>query len=121
MKKSPILAMLLAFVIPGAGHFYLGRRRRAVVFAAIVVLMFVVGLAVDGKIYVARGGNLLTLLATLGSMGSGILYLLGRLSGPWGDIGSITYEYGTAFTLTAGLMNLLLVLDSYDIAEERKS
>ena len=40
--------------------------------------------------------------------------------GPPGDITSLTYEYGTAFTLTAGLMNLLLVLDSFDIAEGRK-
>lgn len=121
MKKNPYIAMMLAFVVPGAGHFYLGRRRRAAIFFAIVILMFVVGLGIDGKIYIAKAGNILTLLATLASMGSGILYFLARLTGPWGDIASITYEYGTAFTLTAGLMNLLLVLDSYDIAEERKN
>jgi hypothetical protein len=120
MKKNSIAAMVLAFLVPGAGHFYLGRRQRAIAFFLIVILMFVVGLAIDGKIYVSKGGNILTLLATLGSMGSGILYLLARLTGPYGDIGSITYEYGTAFTLTAGLMNLLLVLDAFDIAEERK-
>jgi hypothetical protein len=34
---------------------------------------------------------------------------------------SATYEHGTAFVLTAGVMNLLLVLDAFDIAEERKS
>ena len=30
------------------------------------------------------------------------------------------FEYGTAFLLTAGLMNLLLVLDAWDIASGKK-
>ena len=30
------------------------------------------------------------------------------------------YEYGFAFLLTAGLMNLLLVIDVWDIANGRK-
>jgi len=30
------------------------------------------------------------------------------------------FEYGTAFLLTAGLMNLLLVMDAWDIARGRK-
>ena len=65
-------------------------------------------------------GNALSFLATIGSMGAGLLYLFGRMIGPPGDITSLTFEYGTTFTLTAGLMNLLLVLDSFDIAEGRK-
>lgn len=112
--------MVLAFLVPGAGHFYLNRRARAIVFFLVVIVMFVVGLLIDGKIYVAESGKPLTFLATLASIGSGLPYMIARATGPHGDINSITYEYGTAFTLTAGLMNLLLVLDSYDIAEGRK-
>ena len=37
-----------------------------------------------------------------------------------GDVISAGYEYGTAFLLTAGLMNLLLVLDAWDIALGKK-
>ena len=40
--------------------------------------------------------------------------------GVHGDVTSSTFEHGTAFTITAGLMNLLLVLDVFDIAQERK-
>jgi hypothetical protein len=29
-------------------------------------------------------------------------------------------EYGTTFLLTAGLMNLLLILDAWDVARGRK-
>lgn len=121
MNSRSIIAMVLAFLIPGAGHFYLGRRGRAAAFCLIVVIMFTAGLMLEGKIYTMRGGSLLTMLATLGSMGSGILYFIARAVGAPGNIASITYEYGTAFTLTAGIMNLLLILDSFDIAEGRKN
>lgn len=121
MSKRSVLAMILAYVIPGAGHFYLGYRRRAAAFFAIVFLMFVIGLAIDGNLYtLERGQPILRLLASLGSMGAGIIYFVAREMGPHGDVTSITYEYGTTFTLTAGLMNLLLVLDCFDIAEGRK-
>ena len=120
MNSRSIVAMLLAFIVPGGGHFYLGRRARAAAFFAVIVFLFWVGLLVDGRLYTIENGNVLSLLATLGSMGSGTLYFIGRAFGGRGDITSITFEYGTAFTLTAGLMNLLLVLDAYDIAEGRK-
>jgi uncharacterized protein DUF6677 len=114
--------MVLAFLIPGAGHLYLGKRSRAAIFFSIVMLMFALGLAVDGDLYTLgrSGGSLLRLLASLGSMGSGLLYFVGVGMGAHGDVTSITYEHGTAFTITAGLMNLLLVLDSFDISEGRK-
>jgi hypothetical protein len=121
MNKRSLLAMILAYVVPGAGHVYLGYRRRAAAFFAIIFLMFVIGLSIDGNLYtLERGQPILRLLASLGSMGAGIIYFIARAMGPYGDITSITYEYGTTFTLTAGLMNLLLVLDCFDIAEGRK-
>jgi hypothetical protein len=120
MTKRTFLAMVLAWLIPGAGHYLLGRRTRAIVFAAVIFTLFVSGLLLDGKLYVAEEGKLLSLFASLGSMGIGIPYFIGRALGPFGDYVSATFEYGTAFTLTAGLMNLLLVLDAFDISEGRK-
>ena len=122
MNKRSLLAMALAWLLPGAGHFYLGRRRRAAVFFAIVVFMFVMGLSIDGNLYTLQesGRALLRILASLGTMGAGVIYFIARSLGPHGDVTSMTYEYGTTFTLTAGLMNLLLVLDCFDIAEGRK-
>ncbi len=37
-----------------------------------------------------------------------------------GDVMGAGYEYGTAFLLTAGLMNWLLVLDALDISRGKK-
>ncbi len=120
MNARTGIAMLLAFLVPGAGHFYLGRRARAAAFFLNVIFMFVVGVSIDGQLYTIQKGNILSLLATLGSMGAGLLYFVARALGPFGDVTSITFEYGTAFILTAGLMNLVLVLDVFDIAEGRK-
>jgi hypothetical protein len=112
--------MVLALLVPGAGHLYLGRRARAAVFFCVIISLFLAGIALDGRLYTTEPGGLLSLLATIGEMGIGIPYLIARKMGIPGDITSITYEYGTAFMLTAGLMNLLLVVDAFDIAEGRK-
>ena len=122
MKGRTAVAMLLAYLLPGAGHWYLGRRGRALAFFAIVVAMFIIGVAVDGELYTLAhsGGSILRLLASMGTMGAGSLYFAALAMGVHSDITSITYEHGTAFTITAGLMNLLLVLDAFDIAQGRK-
>jgi Family of unknown function (DUF6677) len=122
MSKRSFKAIVLAYLVPGAGHFYLGYRARALAFFAIVILLFILGLSIDGSLYTLQesGGSLLTIMASFGSMGSGALYFGARALGPHGDVRSITFEYGSMFTLTAGLMNLLLVLDCFDLAEGRK-
>jgi hypothetical protein len=122
MKPRVFASMVLALLVPGAGHFYLGRRALAAAFCAIIVLLFVLGLGIDGALYTLpeAKGSLLSLLATLGSMGSGALYFIARRLGTSGSITAATFEYGRMFTLTAGLMNLLLVLDCYDISMGRK-
>jgi len=122
MKGRTFLAVLLAYLIPGAGHLYLGRRARAISFFCIVVVMFVIGIAIDGDLYTLghSNGSVLRLLAALGSLGAGVIYWIANAMGVHGDVTSITFEHGTAFTITAGLMNLLLMLDVFDIAQGRK-
>jgi hypothetical protein len=122
MNARGIVALIVAWLVPGAGHFVLGRRERGIAYFAIIVMLFVLGLSIDGTLYTLAEthGSLLRLLASLGSMGSGALYFIARAMGPHGNVTSATYEYGTTFTLSAGLMNLLLVLDCWDIARGKK-
>lgn len=122
MTSRAVIAMILAWLVPGAGHLALGKRGRAAVFFVIVVFMFVIGLSIDGGLYTVATsrGSLLKILASFASMGAGVLYFIARRIGVPGDVVSATFEYGSAFTLTAGLMNLLLVIDCYDIANGRK-
>ena len=115
------LASALGWLVPGLGHLLLGRRVRAVCFFAIVLTCFLVGYTLEGNLFVPVGGQPLTFLATLGAMGVGAPYFVARwLLAYAGSPEAAGYEYGTAFLLTAGLMNLLLVLDAWDIAVGKK-
>ena len=120
--RRPLIAALLAWALPGLGHLYLGRHGRAIAFFVIVLICFATGVALEGNLYRVMPGQPLSFFATLGSMGLGTPYLLARWAfGYGGDVQGPGYEYGSAFILTAGLMNLLLVLDTLDIARGMKS
>jgi hypothetical protein len=120
--RSPVLAMALAWAVPGLGHFYLGRRRTAIAFLTIVTVTFLAGLSFQGRLYAIERGQPLTILATFAVYGAGLLNIAARAlsESPVGTILAPTYEYGCAYLLTAGLMNLLLILDAHDIARGRK-
>ncbi len=120
--RSPWLPMALGWLVPGLGHFTLGRRRTGIAFGAIVTLMFLAGISFQGRLYSVEAGQPLTILATFAVYGSGLLNIAARAlsDNPGGAILSTTYEYGCAYLLTAGLMNLLLVLDAWDIATGKK-
>jgi hypothetical protein len=108
-------------MIPGAGQFRSGRRARGIFFFTIVALMFLFGMALDGKVYDFERGNLLSVFATLCSLGSGMWNLGARLWGMGADPLSRTYEYGNAFILTAGLLNLLVFAEAWDLCGKRSS
>lgn len=118
----PLVAAAVAWIFPGLGHFLLRRRGTALLYALIVTATFLLGLSFEGRLYSPEPGQPLTILATFAVYGAGLLNLAARFlsSNPNGTILSVTYEYGCAFLLTGGLMNLLLMLDAYDIAAGRK-
>ncbi len=117
-----LFVAFLAWCMPGAGHLLLRRPRRAGVICGVVLFSFLFGCWLQGHLYVVVPEQPLSRLATLSSMGAGAPYLLARyLVGYEGDILSATFEYGKAFLLTAGLLNLLAVLDAWDIARGAKS
>ncbi|HEX4960885.1 MAG TPA: DUF6677 family protein [Thermoanaerobaculia bacterium] len=120
-QGNPIVAVLSAWLVPGLGHVYLKRHLRGLIFFVLVIASLAIGCSLEGKLYVVERGQPLTILATLGSMGMGFPYFLLRYGLHYkGNIMGAGFEYGTAFLLTAGLMNLLLVLDAWDIVRGKK-
>jgi hypothetical protein len=116
-----VIALLSAWLVPGLGHVYLKRPQRGIAFFLLVVAAVVIGSNLEGNLYQVVPGQPLTMLATLASMGMGFLYFLLRYALHYqGNIMGAGYEYGTAFLLTGGLMNLLLVLDAWDIVRGKK-
>ena len=114
---NPVVAVVLAWIIPGAGHLYLRKWPRALSFFSLVLVSFLVGCLLEGRLYTVVADQPLTRLATLACMGMGAPYFVARYLFEYtGNVMAQGYEYGSAFIVTAGLMNLLVVLDAWDIA-----
>ena len=84
-------------------------------------LMFAIGLWLKGRLFPFEVSQPLVALAALADIAVGIPYLLARaLDVGRGEVTAITHEYGNTFIIVAGLLNMLVVLDAFDIAEGRK-
>ena len=115
------LVCLAAWVVPGAGHLWLGRVRQGVIFLVTLPLMFAIGLWLDGRIFPFEPSEPLVALASLADIGIGTVYLVARAAGLGaGNVVAVTYEYGNSFLIVAGLLNALVVIDAYDVALGRK-
>ena len=116
-----LVTCVLAWAVPGLGHVAAGRIGRGLVFGLVVLALFLGGIGLHGKVYRPEEGEPLTYLAAVGAAGVGLPYVIAHAMGlSFGDIRSQSYEYGNTFTLVAGLLNLLIVLDAYDVASGRR-
>lgn len=116
-----VAACLAGWLVPGLGHFLLGRRWRGVIFFVVVNVLFAVGLRLEGELFPLDPSRPLTLLAGLAEIGVGVPYFMARLMGLGaGRVEAVTYEYGYTFAIVAGLLNFLILLDAYDITTGRK-
>ena len=115
------LVCAMAWAVPGAGHLWLGRMQKGIAFLVALPLMYGIGLWLEGQIFSFDLSQPLVALAALADLGIGVPYFIARLLGIGdGRVVSVTYEYGNAFLVVAGLLNALVVLDAYDIALGRK-
>jgi hypothetical protein len=116
-----VLAPALGWLIPGAGHMIQKRWIRGLLLFLSIVILFLLGLAMQGRIYKANGGDILEILGFVGDIGAGGLYLL-SLAMDWGQgaIAFATADYGTKFMIVAGLLNFIAVADAYHIAIGKK-
>jgi hypothetical protein len=118
-------AVALGWLVPGGGHFLLKRTGRGALLFASVAGMFLCGLMMQGAMFQPQNSDLLTTVINtggfLGDLCSGILYLLSVWFGyNQPDTAGHVHDYGTKFLVAAGLLNLLAMVDAYDIAAGRK-
>jgi TM2 domain-containing membrane protein YozV len=118
---SVVLLCLASWAIPGAGHLWLGRRSKGLIFLIALPLMFAIGVAIRGRMFPFELSDPLVGLAALADRGIGATYFIASALGYGvGDVRAVTYEYGNAFLIVAGLLNMLVVIDAYDVALGRK-
>jgi len=116
-----VLLCLGAWAIPGVGHLWLGRRRKGLIFLLAIPVMFAIGLGVQGRLFPFDFSEPLVGLAAFAALGNGLPYFLaGAFGFGQGDVRAVTYEYGNTFVIVAGLLNMLVVIDAYDVAVGRK-
>lgn len=120
-RPNAALLCAAAWAVPGSGHLWLGRRQKGLVFLIALPLMFLVGLWLQGRLFPFQLDQPLVALEAVAELGLGIPYVAARAVGAGGGrVVAITYEYGNAFLIVAGLLNMLVVLDVFDIAKGRK-
>jgi len=121
VSMMAVLAPAIGWLIPGAGHMIQKRWIRGLLLFVSVATLFVLGLAMQGRIYKANGGDILDILGFVGDVGAGGLYIV-TMEADWGQgaIAFATADYGTKFMIVAGLLNFISVADAYHIAIGKK-
>ncbi len=121
ITRMSVLAPALGWLIPGAGHLIQRRWIRGVLLMASIVTMFLLGLAMQGRVYKPNGGDILDILGFVGDIGAGGLYIVTRAM-DWGQgaIAHATADFGTKYIIVAGLLNFIAVADAYHIAIGKK-
>jgi hypothetical protein len=124
--RSPLFTSVAAWLLPGAGHLLLGRKWRAAIVFACVAASFAVGLLMRGPFFEpSSGGDLLTRLIQYGGfiadLANGLFYFLAAWLG-YGPPQSAGHnaDYGSKFIVCAGLLNVLAMVDAYEIATRQK-
>ncbi len=116
------VVVVAGWLVPGLGHLLLRRWSRAVVYFLAVGALAVTGLILRGNIFSASGGDAFDMLGFLADLGAGVFYFVSRIlenGGP--DVSRAAGDYGTRLFATAGVLNLLCVLEAHEIARGRKA
>ena len=115
------LPLIAGWLVPGAGHFLLGKWVRGTLLAVSIVAMFVLGMAMQGMIYTSAH-DVLGLLGMVGDLGSGLLYIVSRAMGLGAQpVQTTVADYGKVFIVVAGLLNVIAAVDAHNLRTGRKS
>jgi hypothetical protein len=116
-----VIAALAGWFVPGLGHLLLRRWGKAVAYFVAVGTLATVGLLMRGNVFSAHGADAFDMLGFVADIGSGMFYFLSGVINPAGaDVSRAAGDYGTRFFATAGVLNLLCVLEVLQIGLRRK-
>jgi hypothetical protein len=112
-----VAAAVAGWAVPGLGHLVLRRWSKAAVYFLCIGGLACAGLAMRGGVFSSGAEDLFDRLGFFADLGAGAFYFLAhqlQAAGP--DVAHATGDYGTRLFAAAGMLNLLTVLEAYDIA-----
>jgi hypothetical protein len=126
MKRSPEIACILAWLVPGLGHLYIGKRLKAAVLGLTLILAFSVGALTSGRGAVSVKEHGYAFLAQVGAGGPAFatLALSSHLREPKEDARKVDplVDIGFLYTMVVGLLNIVVIFDAFETAlKEKKS
>ena len=136
--KNRVVAAILAFLFPGAGHWYQGRIGKAGLFSTCILVLFVMGMILGGGrcVYASwipqdyRWHYILQAGVGLPAAPAAIQWYRdkepvrwwnGFMARPiplsdlsdWQLQSAAGFDLGTLYTMVAGLLNILVIFDAY--------
>ena len=108
-------------LVPGLGHALLRKWDRAAVFFGCIAAMAIMGIRLDGCLFDPEFPDMFAAFKFVAEAGAGLFYWV-----PWalgvgeGDNTVYTYNFANVFLYVAGLLNMLTIVDVFDIAMGRK-
>jgi hypothetical protein len=121
-SSMPIMVLLAGWLVPGAGHLLLGKWIRASLIFVSILGMYLIGISLAGKVYTPNTGDILDILGFVGQLGMGLLYAIARLFnlGATSAVNTLA-DYGKAFLIVGGLLNIISAVDAHSLANGRKA
>ena len=122
--NRPALGVMVAiagWIVPGLGHLLMKRWAKAIVYFVCIGGLACAGLLMQGVVFPASSTELLDRLGFFADMGTGSFYFLARVieaAGP--DVSHASGDYGTRLFAAAGVLNLLVVLEAFEIGRGQK-
>jgi hypothetical protein len=117
-----VAVALAGWIVPGLGHALLKMWGRAWAIFLTVGFLVYMGAGMRGNIFAAGGEDAFSRLGYLADLGAGSFYYAARMEETTGaDVSHADGDYGTRFLATAGVLNLLAALHSYEAARGRKA
>jgi hypothetical protein len=115
-QPRAVVAAIAGWLVPGLGHLLLRKWTKAAVYFICIGALAFAGLAMRGGVFSAGAEDLFDRLGFCADLGAGVFYFLAhqiQTAGP--DVAHATGDYGTRLFAAAGMLNLLTVLEAYDI------
>ncbi len=113
---NPALCAALSWLVPGLGHAKAGQKDKGVLMGLAVLLVFAIGLIASSGHAVDRANASVWWIGQ-NLFGGGSLFAA-LVTGPWPmDSEPLDLPMGVVLTTVAGLMNLVVMVDAYTVAE----